>query len=68
MMTMMTMMARLDMTMENTTIEQLREVEYPRDPKGRTWTPLDEQAKRERKWVDIEDLTKKKLNWIPIGD
>ena len=56
------------MTMENTTIEQLREVEYPRDPKGRTWTPLDEQAKRERKWVDIEDLTKKKLNWIPIGD
>ena len=68
MMTMMTMMARLDMTMENTTIEQLCEVECPRDPKGRTWTPLEEQARRERKWVDIEDLTKKKLNWIPIGD
>jgi len=47
----------------------LREVEEPRDPKGRKWMPMDEQGKRERKWVDIEDLTKKKeLNWIPIGD
>ena len=55
--------------MGNTTIEQLREVEDPRDPKGRKWKPIDDYAKRERKWVDVEDLTKKKeLNWIPIGD
>ena len=64
---MTTMMTRLNTTMENTTIEQLREVEEPRDPKGRKWIPMDEQAKRERKWVDIEDLTKKtELNWIPM--
>ena len=55
--------------MENTTIEQLREVEYPRDPKGRKWMPIDEQAKGVRKWVAVEDLTKKtELNWILIGD
>ena len=64
---MTTMMTRLNTTMENTMIEQLREVEYPRAPKGRTWMPIDEQAKRERKWVDIEDLTKKKeCTWIPM--
>jgi len=42
-------------------------VEYPRDLKGRKWTPIDEQGKRERKWVDIEDLTKKKEpTWISM--
>ena len=55
------------MAMENTTIEQLREVEEPRDPKGRKWIPMDEQAKRVRKWVDVEDLRKKKeCTWIPM--
>ena len=53
--------------MENTTIEQLREVEDPRAPKERTWMPIDDQAKRVRKWVDIEDLRKKKeCTWIPM--
>ena len=53
--------------MENTTIEQLREVEYPRDTNGRKWMPIEDQTKRERKWVDIEDLTKKKeWTWIPM--
>ena len=66
---MTTMMTRLNMAMENTTIEQLREVEYPRDQKGYTWTPINEQAKRVRKWVAVEDLTKmSELNWILIGD
>ena len=64
---MTTMMTRLNMAMENTTIEQLREVEEPRDPKGRKWIPMDEQAKRVRKWVDVEDLRKKKeCTWIPM--
>jgi len=45
----------------------LREVEEPRDPKGRKWIPMDEQAKRVRKWVDVEDLRKKKeCTWIPM--
>ena len=62
----MTMM-RKDITMMDLTIENGCEVEYPRDPKGRTWMPMDEQAKRERKWVDIEDLTKKKeWTWISM--
>ena len=64
---MTTMMTRLDTTMENTTIEQLREVEHPRGQKGYTWTSINEYAKRERKWVDIEDLTKKKEpTWISM--
>ena len=43
------------------------EVEYPRDPKGRKWKPIDDQAKREHKWIPMEDLTKKKeWTWIPI--
>lgn len=55
------------MAMENTTIEQLREVEHPRHQKGYTWTPIGEYAKRERKWVDIEDLTKKEEpTWISM--
>ena len=55
------------MTMESMTLANGNEVEKPRDPKGYTWTPIGEQAKRERKWVDIQDLTKKK-EWtgIPI--
>ena len=44
-------------------------MEDPRDPKGRKWIPMDEQAKRVCKWVAVEDLTKKtELNWILIGD
>ena len=53
--------------MENTTIEQLREVEHPRDPKGRKWMPIEDWTKRERKWMPIEDLTKKKeWTWISM--
>jgi len=64
---MTTMMTRLNTTMENTTIEQLREVEHPRDPKGRKWMPIEDWTKRERKWMPIEDLTKKKeWTWISM--
>lgn len=64
-MTIMTMWR--DITMMDLTIENGCEVEQPRDPKGRTWTPIGEYAKRERKWVDIEDLTKKKEpTWISM--
>ena len=53
--------------MMDLTIENGCEVEYPRDPKGRKWKPIEDQAKRERKWVDIEDLTKKKeCTWISM--
>ena len=56
-----------NMAIENTTIEKLREVDDPRDPKGRKWKPIEDQTKRERKWVDIEDLTKKKEpTWISM--
>ena len=52
----------MDLTLENGC-----EVEYPREQKGYTWTPIGEYAKRERKWVDIEDLTKKKEpTWISM--
>ena len=45
----------------------MSEVEKQRDPKGRTWIPIGEQANRERKWVSIEDGTKKKeWTWISI--
>ncbi len=53
--------------MMDLTIENGCEVEYPRDPKGRKWKPIEDQTKRERKWVDIEDLTKKKEpTWISM--
>ena len=53
--------------MMDLTIENGCEVEYLRDQKGYTWTPIGEQAKRERKWVDIEDLTKKtEPTWISM--
>ena len=55
------------MTMEDSTMENMREVENLRDPKGRTWIPIGEQAKQERKWIPIEDgATKKEWTWIPI--
>ena len=54
--------------MMDLTIENGCEVEQTRDQKGYTWTPIGEQANRERKWIPMEDLTKKKeWTWIPIG-
>jgi hypothetical protein len=48
-------------------MEKSCEAENTRDEKGRTWIPVDAQAKRERKWVPVEDLAKpKKRNWITI--
>ena len=55
------------MKMEDSTMENMSEAECPRDPKGRTWIPIDEQAKQERKWVPVEDGAKKKeWTWISI--
>ena len=55
------------MKMEDSTRENMSEVEYPRDQKGRTWIPIGEQAKRERKWMPIEDGAKKKeWTWISM--
>ena len=54
------------MTMEDM---NMSEVEKQRDPKGRTWIPIGEQANRDRKWMPIQDLTKKKeWTWIPMED
>ena len=45
----------------------MSEVERQRDPKGRTWIPIGEQAKRDHKWMSIEDGAKKKeWTWISI--
>lgn len=52
----------MDLTLENGC-----EVEYQRDSKGRTWMPMDEQAKKERKWMPMQDLNKKKeWTWISM--
>ena len=57
-------MMRGNMMMEDM---NMSEVEKQRDPKGRTWIPIGEQANRERKWVSIEDGAKKKeWTWISI--
>ena len=54
------------MAMENTTIEQLREVEDPRDPKGRKWTPIEDWAeKRGYRWIAFGEKAKERI-WIPM--
>ena len=60
-------MTNTDPTKEDTAMEKSCDAENTRDEKGRTWIPVDAQAKRERKWVPVEDLAKpKERNWITI--
>ena len=48
------------------TIEHLREVEDPRDPKGRTWIPIEDWAqKRGYNWIAIGEKPKERI-WIPM--
>ena len=55
-----------NMAIENTTIEKLREVDDPRDPKGRKWTPLEDWAKRRGyRWIAIGERPKERI-WIPM--
>ena len=50
-------MMRLDMT-----IEHLREVEDPRDPKGRKWMPIEDWAKRRGyRWIAIGEKPKERI-------
>ena len=52
--------------MENTTIEQLREVEDPHDHEGRTWTPIEDWAKRRGyRWIEIGEKPKERV-WISM--
>ena len=48
------------------TIEHLREVEDPRDPKGRKWMPIEDWAKkRGYTWIAIGEEPKERI-WIPM--
>ena len=43
-----------------------REVEMPRDPKGRTWTPVEDWAqKRGYRWIALGEKPKERI-WIPM--
>ena len=64
-MTTMTMM-RKDITMMDLTIENGCEVEYPRDPKGRKWMPIEDWAKRRGyRWIEIGEKPKERV-WISM--
>ena len=48
------------------TMEHLREVEDPRDPKGRKWTPIEDWAKkRGYTWIAIGEKAKERI-WISM--
>lgn len=51
---------------QNMAIEKLREVDDPRDPKGRKWTPIEDWAKRRGyRWIAIGERPKERI-WISI--
>ena len=48
------------------TMEHLREVEDPRDPKGHKWTPIEDWAKkRGYTWIAIGEKAKERI-WISM--
>ena len=47
-------------------MENSREVEMPRDPKGRTWIPIEDWAKnRGYRWIAFDEEPKERI-WIPM--